>query len=49
MQPKHIKTATVSLLIFIFVGCATSEQNEQATNEVFVNALLFQMTVDEKI
>ena len=49
MQPKHIKTATVALLIFIFVGCATSEQNEQATNEVFVNALLFQMTVDEKI
>ena len=49
MQPKYIKTATVALLIFIFVGYTTTEQNEQATNEVFINALLSQMTVDEKI
>ena len=49
MRLIYFKSVTVFLLIFNLFGCESVKEKEDATDIAFVNSLLKEMTVDEKI
>ena len=49
MRLIYFKSVTVLLLIFNLFGCESVEEKEDATDITFVDSLLKEMTVDEKI
>ena len=49
MRLIYFKSVTVLLLIFNLFGCESVEEKEDATDIAFVDSLLKEMTVDEKI